>query len=236
MALDPFDFDFSRRFDRQLRDFDRVFEGMNRRFEMDMGRAGRLMEEQQARLPDFRLVNVATTPDHYRYDFQVESVPSGRLLVNSYDDRYSGACFLSLSLQDSKNQDKTYEYTISPDGHVLGQKLLQGPAPAGAIENGPQQQRIEGGSSMPGDSTGSTLAKTDEYGNKKQYVHVSSAGNSMNALSYRLPDDVTIRELDGIKAEHDATNNLLCVLVPRSIGMSSGIGGSRSKTIPVKEV
>jgi len=233
--MSEFDFDFNRavnRFDKQMRTFDKMFEGMDKQFEMDLGKAGKW---EEWKLPDVKLVNMITEPDHYRYDFSVKDIPSGKLLVNSYEDRYSGAAYLSLRLQDVKNEDRTYEYTTTPDGRVIDQKLLTGDEKRLALENAQQQQQ-PGQEITSAQQTDTTLSK--DLNKQKHYAHISSSGNTLNALTYRLPSDVTERELGGIKAERKSAEGLLCVFIPRQQGMNtrSDIGGRSVTNIPVKDV
>jgi len=233
--INQFDFDFNRavnRFDKQMKAMDRMFEGMDKQFEMDLGNGDKW---EEWRLPDLKLVNMITEPDHYRYDFSVKDIPSGKILVNSYEDR--GRAFLSLRLQDVKNQDRTYEYTTTPDGKVIDQKLLTGAEQNLALENGPQgQQQQQGQQITPAQQTDTTLSKN--VNTQKHYAHITSSGSTLNALNYQLPADVTESELAGIKAERKADEGLLCVYIPRQHGANtqSNVQGRNVTNIPVKDV
>jgi len=237
--MDSFDFDFNRavnRFDKQLRSFDRMFEGMEKQYEMDLGKAGKWEEWS---LPQVKLVNIATEPDHYRYDFSVQNIPSGKLLVNSYEDRYGRGAFLSLRIQDAKDDDKTYEYVTDPSGKVIEQKLLTGPEKNLALENAKQGQTDGKGMEInPAQQNDTALSKDLNRNQQKHYVHISSSGNTLNAMTYRLPEDVSERELGGIRAERKADQGLLCVYIPRrSMGnLQEDIQGRNVTNIPVKDV
>jgi len=203
-----------------------MFNKMEKQFETDFGRQAKW---EGLTLPETKLTNIITEPDHYRYDFSVKDIPSGRLLVNSFEDR--GAAYLSLRVQDEKSEDKVYEYTTTPDGKVSEWKLLTGGEQKPALENAPQEPN-----KISTSKTDTTLSK--DVNKQKSQVHVSSSGNIYNAMTYRLPSDVMELELAGIKAERKSAEGLLCVYIPRRQGMNtqSTIRGKNVTNIPIKDL
>jgi len=251
-----FDFDFNKmvnRFDRQFRNIDKMFDRMSKKMEMEFDQMGNELGgelEWKKDQPEIKLTNISASPEHHRYDFTLKDVPAGNVTINAYEDRYTGSCYLSLSVQDKKDNDKTYEYTTAPDGKVLNKRLVNSEE-LKLLGNSSQEQpkQLENSSnpasptkSKSKDKAGSdkgtegTLTNTNAKDkNHKHYVHVSSSGSSMNAMSYRLPDDVTERELNDIKAERNEKEGLLSIFIPRrqNVVSHSWVNGTKVMHIPI---
>jgi ribosomal protein L12E/L44/L45/RPP1/RPP2 len=216
-----FDFDFNRamnRADRQMAQFSRMLEGMERDIELNMS------SEDASHAPAVKLVNVVTNPDNYRYEFSCENVPQGTLFVNTYENKRSGHSYLRLRVEEKQESNKTYEYITGADGKVIGQKLITDASQVPALQATPAStNNTSDATAATATATVDNDAKKDEKDKEKEkedsnkqnkhYVHVSSSGTKMNAMSYQLPRDVS--DISAIHAERSMAKNQLCVTMPR---------------------
>jgi len=246
--MTDFDFGFDNmitdRFDRQFSSFDRLFDNL-RKVQMELdATVGDLKKDMECDLkkdmecdksqPDIKFGGVTTTPEHHRYDFKLTNASAENVDVNAYEDRYSGSCYLNVCFRDNKASDKTYEYTISPEGKVLEKKLLSSEEMK-LLNNGSQdqQKQLEGtaatskagantngnaSTGTAGDANSTKAVEDSSKKNRKHYVQCRSSGGKMNTMSYRLPEDVSERELMDIKTEHSSTpegGSVLSLYIPR---------------------